>query len=130
MYIMKILLHGVETWRCLKTEGSKIQATEMTFLKAIMGKTERHRIRNAYIREELRKEDTQNQIEGNRLRWFGNVKRMDEYRIAKRVLEMKMSRKETQRQPTEMVARPSQDRRRKTRMILGEVRRNAGTDKR
>jgi hypothetical protein len=36
-------------------------------------------------------EDIQNQIEGNRLRWFGHVKRMDEHRIPKRLLEMKMT---------------------------------------
>jgi hypothetical protein len=39
-----------------------------------MGKIKRDRIRNAHIREELRMEDVQNQIEGNRLRWFGHVK--------------------------------------------------------
>jgi hypothetical protein len=33
----------------------------MKFLRAIMGKTKRERIRNAHIREELRMEDTQNQ---------------------------------------------------------------------
>jgi hypothetical protein len=55
----------------------------MKFLRAIMGKTKSDRIRNAHIREELRMKDTENQIEGNRLKWFGYVKRMDEHRICK-----------------------------------------------
>jgi hypothetical protein len=52
-----------------------------------MGKIKRERIRNAHIREELRMEDKQNQIEGNKLRWFGHVKRMDKHRLPNRLLE-------------------------------------------
>jgi hypothetical protein len=36
-------------------------------------------------------EEIQNQIKESRLRWFGHVKRMDEHRIQKILLEMKMS---------------------------------------
>jgi hypothetical protein len=36
-------------------------------------------------------EDIQNLTDGNRLRWFGHVKRMDGHRIPKRLLEMKMT---------------------------------------
>jgi hypothetical protein len=43
---------------------------QMKFLTGIMGKTKRDRIRNAYIREELRM-DTKNEIEGRRLKGFG-----------------------------------------------------------
>jgi hypothetical protein len=38
----------------------------MKFLKALMGKTKRDRIRNAHIKEELRMQDIQSQIEKNR----------------------------------------------------------------
>jgi hypothetical protein len=62
-----------------KEKESRIQATEFKFLRAITGKAkrerERERIRKAHIREGLRMEDTQNQIERNRLMWFGRVKR-------------------------------------------------------
>jgi hypothetical protein len=44
-------------------------------------------------------EDIKNQIEGNRLRWLGHVKRMDEHRIPKRVLEMKMRGKRPKGRP-------------------------------
>jgi hypothetical protein len=70
---------------------SKIQATETKFLRVITGKAKRDRIRNAHIRGQLRMEDIQNQIKANRLQWFGHVKRMDEPRIPKRILEKKMS---------------------------------------
>jgi hypothetical protein len=38
-------------------------------------------------------EDMHNQIKKNRLRWFEHIKRMDEHRIPKTVLETKMSGK-------------------------------------
>jgi hypothetical protein len=71
----------------------------MKFFKAIMGKTERDRIRNVHIREELGMEDIQNKIEKNRLRWFVHVERMDEHRIPTRALEMKMSGKRPNDRP-------------------------------
>jgi hypothetical protein len=81
-------------WRrghALRERKKKIQATEMKFLKAIMAKTKRDGIRNEPSREEVRMEDTENQINKNRLRSFGHRNRMDEHRKPKTVLEMKMS---------------------------------------
>jgi hypothetical protein len=46
-----------------------------------VGRTRRDRMRNRYIREEVKMEEIQNQIESSGLRWFGHVKRMDEYRF-------------------------------------------------
>jgi hypothetical protein len=68
-----------QTWTCTKREENKIQAVEMKFVKAIMGKIKRARIRNANIREELRMEHTQNQIDGSSVSWFRHVKQMDEH---------------------------------------------------
>jgi hypothetical protein len=67
----------------------------MKCLRAIIRKTKRERIRNAHTREELRMEDIQNQIKGNKLRWFEHVKRMDEHRIPKRLPEIKITWKDT-----------------------------------
>jgi hypothetical protein len=80
-------------------ERKAIQAIEMKFLRAIRRKTERHRVRSAHIREELRIEDTQNQVERNRLQWFRHVKRMDEHRIPKKMVEVKMSGKRPRGRP-------------------------------
>jgi hypothetical protein len=68
VYFKKLLLYGVETMTCTKRQESKIQATEIKFLMAIMGKTKTDKIRNAHIREEVRMEDIQNQTKGNRFR--------------------------------------------------------------
>jgi hypothetical protein len=77
----------------LRERENEIQATEMKFLRAIMEKAKRDRIRNSHIRYEPRMEDTQEQMERNMLRWFRHVTRMDEHRIPKRLLEMKMGGK-------------------------------------
>jgi hypothetical protein len=53
----------------------------MKFLRAVVGKARRNRIRNTHIRGELRMEEIQNQTERSRLRWFGHVRRMDEHKI-------------------------------------------------
>jgi hypothetical protein len=50
-----------------------------------MGKIKTYTTRNAPMHpEDLRMEDIHNQIEGKRLRWFRQVKRMDEHRIPKK----------------------------------------------
>jgi hypothetical protein len=41
----------------------KLQAVEMKFLSGRVGKTKRERIRNTYIRGELKMEEIQNQID-------------------------------------------------------------------
>jgi hypothetical protein len=57
----------------------------MNFSSGTMGKTKRDRIRNTYIRGELKMKEIQNQIEESRLRWFGHVERLDEHRIPKMI---------------------------------------------
>jgi hypothetical protein len=99
VYFQKILLYRVETWTYTKREESKIQASEMQFMRPKMGKTKIDRIRNAHNREDFRMEDIQNQIEGYSLRWSGLVKRLDEHRIPERLLEMKMNGKKPRGRP-------------------------------
>jgi hypothetical protein len=62
-------------------------------------------------------------IEGNRSRWFGHGKRMDEYRIPRTLLEKKITGneddwKKSQGHTINKVARSSQERHRKNRMFL------------
>jgi hypothetical protein len=76
-----------------------IQAVEVKFLRGMMGRTKRDRIRNAGIREKEIRMHVKNQIERNRLSWFGQVKRMDKHRIPERVLDMKMSGKSPRGRP-------------------------------
>ena len=66
---------------------SKVQAAEMEVLRLIKGVTRMDRIRNVDIRNELEIEDILNLIERGQLRWFGHVKRMENARYPRKVLE-------------------------------------------
>jgi hypothetical protein len=63
---------------------------EMKFPREILGKTRREKIKNDDIREQLKVDDIINDIERNRLQWYGHVMRMADERIPRRTLEMKL----------------------------------------
>jgi uncharacterized Fe-S cluster-containing protein len=49
-------------------EESKIQAMEMKFLRGILGKTRRDKVRNIDVREQLKVDDIKHDMERNRLK--------------------------------------------------------------
>jgi hypothetical protein len=81
-------LCGAESWTCTKKEESKIQAMEMKFLRGILGKTRRDKIRND-IRKQLKVDDIKHDMERNRLKLYSHVMCMADERIPKKMLEMK-----------------------------------------
>jgi len=82
-----ILLYGSENWSLTTKTESKLQAAEMRMLRLIKGVTRRDRIRNVNIREELQIRPLLEEIERNKLRWFGHVKRMDTEKKPRKFLE-------------------------------------------
>ena len=72
-----ILLYGSENWSLTMKTESKLQAAKMRMLRLIKGVKRRDSIRNVNIREELQVRPLLDEIERNKLRWFGHVKRMD-----------------------------------------------------
>ena len=82
-----ILLYGSENWSLTTKTESKLQAAEMRMLRLIKSVTRRDRIRNVNIREELQVRPLLEEIERNKLRWFGHVKRMDTEKKPRKFLE-------------------------------------------
>ena len=82
-----ILLYGSENWSLTTKTESKLQAAEMRMLRLIKGVTRRDRIRNVNIREEFQIRPLLEEIESNKLRWFGHVKRMDTEKKPRKFLE-------------------------------------------
>jgi hypothetical protein len=88
-----------ETWVLNKKHKSKIQTMEMRFLRKVVGKTRRDKIRNETIRGNLGVPPLQTEIEEPQLRWAGHVLRMGGDRIARKVLEAKAQGGSPMRRP-------------------------------
>lgn len=93
-----ILTYGSESWVLSDRLLSRLQATEMKYLRRVKGVTRMDRIRNDRIRE-LDIESIKQTIEENKLKWFGHLVRMNEERPAKLVLEAKVQGKKRRGRP-------------------------------
>ena len=77
-----------------KRDDSRIQASEMKFLRSMIQKTRKDKVRNEKIREQAGiNQSLKETITRARLRWFGHVKRMTEGRIAKQWLHTEITGK-------------------------------------
>ena len=81
-----ILLYGSEVWSLTTKTESRLQSAEMRALRTIKGVTRRDRIKNNTIRSGLKVTPLLEEIERNRLRWYGHVMRMEENKQPKRYL--------------------------------------------
>jgi hypothetical protein len=75
---------------CTEGEKSKVQGVD-GIPEGVMGRPGMKSLEARVFRGELNVEEIQNQIDRSSFRWFGHVKRLDEHRIPKMLLEMKMS---------------------------------------
>ena len=70
-------------------ERRKVNALEMKCLRSFFGVSRMDRVRNEEVRRRAGIEkDSTSRADQRVLRWFGHVERMDEYRMARRVLSM------------------------------------------
>ncbi|KAK3540973.1 hypothetical protein QTP86_007687 [Hemibagrus guttatus] len=75
------LTYGHELWVMTEKVRSRIQATEMSFLCRVAGRSLRDRVRSSVTREELRVEPLLLHIERGQLRWLGHLFRMPPGRL-------------------------------------------------
>jgi hypothetical protein len=68
---------------------SKIQATEMSYLRSVKGCTTLDHIKNGNIRKELDIDSTQYKIENYRKKWIEHLDRMTDERTPKQILKYK-----------------------------------------
>jgi len=82
-----ILTYGHEHWVMTERTRSRIQASEMSFLRKIAGLTRLDRVRNSDIRRNLGVGPLLSHIERSQLRYYGHVTRMSQDRLAGRIME-------------------------------------------
>ena len=98
-YYVPILTYASETWTMKKRDESRMQASEMKFLRSTIRVTRRDRIRNVKIREIVKEEPLQERIQTSSLKWYGHVKRMGEDRLPRKVHETEMKGKRPRERP-------------------------------
>ena len=73
-------------------ERRKVNVLEMKCLRSLVGVSRMNRVRNEEVRRRAGIErELASRVDQRVLRWFGHVERMDEYRIARRVLMAEVS---------------------------------------
>ena len=81
--IIPTALYGAEAWGMRSAERRKINVLEMKCLRSLVGVSRMERVRNEEV--------LANRAVQRVLRWFGHVERMDEYRMARRVMMAEVS---------------------------------------
>jgi Reverse transcriptase (RNA-dependent DNA polymerase) len=87
MYFLPILMYGAVTWSIGGKEERQLQAAEMKFLRSVKGVTKIDKVKSTKIRKELGVERLGFKLGRERLKWFGNMKRMPMKRIPRREFE-------------------------------------------
>ena len=85
--IVPTALCGADSWGMRSAERRKVNVLEMNCLKSLLAVSRMDRIRNEEVRMRAGIEsELASRADQRVLRWFGHVERMDEYRMARKVL--------------------------------------------
>ena len=96
---VSILTYGHESWVMTERVRSRVQASEMRFLRKTEGVTLFNKVRSSEIRKSLYNEPLLLRIQRSQLRWFGHVSRMPLEKLPKQVLLAKANGRRPVEQP-------------------------------
>ena len=90
--IVPTALDGAEAWGMRSGESRKVNVLEMKCLRSLIEVSRMDMVRNEEVRRRAGIErKLASRANQSVLRWFGHVERMDEYRMARRVLVAEVS---------------------------------------
>ena len=90
--IVPMTLYGAESWGMRSGERNKVNVLEMKCLRSLFGVSRMDRVRNEEVHRRTGIErELASRADQRVLRWLGHVERMDEYRMARRVLMAEVS---------------------------------------
>ena len=90
--IVPTALYGAEAWGMRSAERRKVNVLEMKCLRCLAGVSRMDRVRNEEVRRIAGIErKLASRADQRVLRWFGHVERMNEYRMARRMLMAEVS---------------------------------------
>src|SRR6218665_82304 len=80
--VVPVLVYGSECWSLRKEDERRLLVADMSWLRRIIGRSRREKVRNEQTRKELGAQETVVQkIKKRRLQWFVHVERMEEKRL-------------------------------------------------
>ena len=89
-------LYRAEAWGMRSAERRKVDVLEIKSLRSLVGVLRMDRVRNEEVRKRAGIErELAIRTDQRVSRWFGHVERMDEYRMARRVLMAEVSQGDT-----------------------------------
>ena len=90
--IIPTVVHGADACVIRSAERRKVNVLEMNCLRSLVGVARMDRVRNEEVRSRTGIEmELASTADQRVLRWFGHVERMDEDRMARRVLMAEVS---------------------------------------
>ena len=91
--IVPTALYGAESWGTRSAERRKVTVIEIKcFRRSLVGVSRLDRVGHEEVRSRAGiKTELASRADQRVVRWFGHVKRMDEYRMARRVLMAEVS---------------------------------------
>ena len=90
--IVPTALYGAEAWGMGSAERRKVNVLEMKCLRSLFGVSRMDKVRNEEVRRRTGIErELASRADQRLLRWSGHLERMDEYRMARRVLMAEVS---------------------------------------
>ena len=84
--IVPTALYGAEAWGSRSAERREVNVLEMKCLRSLVGVSRMDRVGNEEVRRRAGTKGIASRADQRVLRWFGHVERMDEYRMARKVL--------------------------------------------
>ena len=98
--ILPTALYGAEAWGRRSDERRKVNVLEMKFLRRLIVVSRMDRERNEEVRKRARIErELESRADQRVLKWFWHAERMDECRMARRVLMAEVSEWRIQGRP-------------------------------
>ena len=67
--VLPTMLYGCETWTVMKRHESRLQTTEMAYLRRVEGITRLDRVRNVDVREALKQEEIMEKVRHKQRAW-------------------------------------------------------------
>ena len=89
--VVPTVMYGSESWGMKVNEGQKLNVFEMKCLKSMTGVSQLDRVRNEVVRARTGvRRELAARVDMDVLRWFSHVERMDNERLLKKVMNVKV----------------------------------------